>query len=155
AAGWGRGLRGLQGGDSGPGGIAGQGASGRGRHGERDRAERHRYRDESRGHAEGGFFQMGESRIHRGAAGVPPVGRGVRDHGNAHADRREELMARTPRIPKGPRIAPEPVTAGMTVDRLVDGAFLAYNGARLREACRLFVERILEPDVTVGLTLSG
>ena len=56
---------------------------------------------------------------------------------------------------KGPRIAPDPVTPGITVDRLVDSAFLAYNGARLREACRLFVERMLEPDVTVGLTLSG
>jgi deoxyhypusine synthase len=65
------------------------------------------------------------------------------------------MAGASPRIPKGPRIAPEPVTAGMTVDRLVDGAFLAYNGARLREACRLFVERMLEPDVTVGLTLSG
>jgi deoxyhypusine synthase len=43
----------------------------------------------------------------------------------------------------------------MTVDRLVDSTFLAYNGARLREACRLLVERMLEPDVTVGLTLSG
>lgn len=56
---------------------------------------------------------------------------------------------------KGPRIAPDPITPGITVDRLVDSSFLAYNGARLREACRLFVERMLEPDVTVGLTLSG
>jgi deoxyhypusine synthase len=56
---------------------------------------------------------------------------------------------------KGPRIAPDPIVPGITVDRLVDTAFLAYNGARLKEACRLFVERMLEPDVTVGLTLSG
>ena len=56
---------------------------------------------------------------------------------------------------KGPKIAPDPVTAGITVDRLVDGAFLAYNGARLREACRLFAEKMLEPDVTIGVTLSG
>ena len=55
----------------------------------------------------------------------------------------------------GPRIAPEPIAPGITVDRMVDSALLAYNGARLREACRLFVERMLEPDVTVGLTLSG
>jgi deoxyhypusine synthase len=55
----------------------------------------------------------------------------------------------------GPRIAPEPITAGITVDRMIDSAFLAYNGARLREGCRLFVERMLEPDVTVGLTISG
>src|SRR5712671_1394521 len=56
---------------------------------------------------------------------------------------------------KGPSIAPEPVRAGMTVDQMVDTAFLAYNGARMREACRLLVEKMLEPDVTVGLTLSG
>ena len=55
----------------------------------------------------------------------------------------------------GPKIAPDPVTAGITVDQLVDGSFLAYNGARLREACRLLAEKMLEPDVTVGLTLSG
>jgi len=59
------------------------------------------------------------------------------------------------RTSKGPKIAPDPVTAGITVDRLVDGSFLAYNGARLREACRLLAEKMLEPDVTVGLTLSG
>ena len=60
-----------------------------------------------------------------------------------------------PKISKGPKIAPDPVTAGITVDQLVDGSFLAYNGARLREACRLLAEKMLEPDVTVGLTLSG
>jgi len=59
------------------------------------------------------------------------------------------------RYAKGPSIAPEPIRPGITVDRLVDTAFLAYNGARLREACRLLVEKMLEPDVTVGLTLSG
>lgn len=65
------------------------------------------------------------------------------------------MTARNRTVPKGPKIAPGPVTGDMTVDRLVDSAFLAYNAARLREGCRLFVERMLEPDVTVGLTLSG
>jgi deoxyhypusine synthase len=60
-----------------------------------------------------------------------------------------------PTVSKGPKIAPDPVVPGITVDRLVDSAFLAYNAARLREACRVFVEKMLEPDVTVGLTLSG
>ena len=63
--------------------------------------------------------------------------------------------SKSPRYAKGPAIAPEPIRPGITVDRLVDTAFLAYNGARLREACRLLVEKMLEPDVTVGLTLSG
>jgi deoxyhypusine synthase len=58
-------------------------------------------------------------------------------------------------VKKGPKIAPDPVTGGMTVEQMVDGSFLAYNAARLREGCRLFVERMLEPDVTVGLTITG
>jgi len=38
-------------------------------------------------------------------------------------------------------IAPPPVRPMMSVVDLVDETFLAYNAARLREACRLFVER--------------
>ena len=38
---------------------------------------------------------------------------------------------------------------------LIDQAFLAYNAARLREGARLLTERMLDPDVTVGLSLTG
>jgi deoxyhypusine synthase len=38
---------------------------------------------------------------------------------------------------------------------LVDTAFLAYNGGRLRDGCRLFTERMLDDDVTIGITLTG
>ncbi|HSG80691.1 MAG TPA: deoxyhypusine synthase [Gemmatimonadota bacterium] len=55
----------------------------------------------------------------------------------------------------GAPIAPSPISGTETVADLIDGAFLAYNAGRLREACRLFAERVLEPDVTVGLSLSG
>jgi len=65
------------------------------------------------------------------------------------------MQAKKPAVPKGPKIAPEAIVPGITVEKLIDSAFLAYNAARLREGCRLFVERMLEPDVTVGLTLSG
>ncbi|HZI88940.1 MAG TPA: deoxyhypusine synthase [Candidatus Polarisedimenticolia bacterium] len=65
------------------------------------------------------------------------------------------MTARKSTVTKGPKIAPDPVRRGMTVEQMVDGAFLAYNAARLKEGCRLFVERMLEPDVTVGLTVSG
>src|SRR4030095_10361385 len=34
-------------------------------------------------------------------------------------------------------------------------SFLAYNAARLREACQLYVERMLEDDVTVGMSITG
>lgn len=56
---------------------------------------------------------------------------------------------------RGPRIDPEPITGEESVADLVDGAFLSYNAGRLREACQLFVQKILDPDVTVGLSLSG
>ena len=55
----------------------------------------------------------------------------------------------------GRRIAPRPVRGDVTAADLVEQTFSAYNAARLREACTLLVERILEPDVTVGLSLTG
>jgi deoxyhypusine synthase len=55
----------------------------------------------------------------------------------------------------GNAIDPKPVTGLMTVAELVDSAFLAYNAARLREACQLFVEKMLEDDVTIGMSLTG
>ncbi|MCS7059675.1 MAG: deoxyhypusine synthase [Anaerolineae bacterium] len=55
----------------------------------------------------------------------------------------------------GRKLAPGRISAGLTVERLVDDFFLAYNAARLREACQLIARNVLEPDVTVGVTLSG
>lgn len=55
----------------------------------------------------------------------------------------------------GTPIDPKPVTGSMTVADLVESAFLAYNAARLREACQLFVEKMLDDDVTVGMSLTG
>jgi deoxyhypusine synthase len=56
---------------------------------------------------------------------------------------------------RGRSIDPAPITGDTKLVDLVDGAFLAYNAARLREACWLFVQKMLEPDVTVGVTLTG
>src|SRR5689334_12553942 len=56
---------------------------------------------------------------------------------------------------RGQRIDPKGITGRETVPELVDGAFLAYNAGRLAEACRLFTERMLEDDVTVGMSLTG
>ena len=55
----------------------------------------------------------------------------------------------------GAPIDPRPITADMTVAELVESAFLAYNAARLREGCQLFVEKMLEDDVTIGMSLTG
>jgi deoxyhypusine synthase len=56
---------------------------------------------------------------------------------------------------RGQRIDPRRIDGSETVADLIDGTFLAYNAARLREAAQLFVGKMLEPDVTVGLTLTG
>ena len=53
------------------------------------------------------------------------------------------------------RIDPPPLTGRETVAELVDATLLAYNGARLREACRLLREKALDEDVTLGMTLAG
>jgi len=55
----------------------------------------------------------------------------------------------------GRRILPKNITGKEKVAALVDHTFLAYNSARLREGCRLFTEKMLEPDVTVGMPLAG
>ncbi|HYX28501.1 MAG TPA: deoxyhypusine synthase family protein [Pyrinomonadaceae bacterium] len=56
---------------------------------------------------------------------------------------------------RGRRIDPTPIDGSTTLTDLVDTAFVAYNAARLREACWLFTQKMLEPDVTVGVTLTG
>jgi deoxyhypusine synthase len=53
------------------------------------------------------------------------------------------------------KLNPGPISAGLSVDRLVDDFFLAYNAARLREACQLMTRQVVRPDVTVGVALSG
>ncbi len=56
---------------------------------------------------------------------------------------------------QGRPLAPRPIPGDAGVRALVDDYFLAYNAARLREACRIYAMKMLEPDVTVGLTISG
>jgi deoxyhypusine synthase len=53
------------------------------------------------------------------------------------------------------RIDPPKVTATTSLPDLMDEVFLSYNAGRLREACRLFVEKMLADNSTVGLSLSG
>ena len=65
------------------------------------------------------------------------------------------MAKRTSKFLKGRRIDPAPITKNTTLAELVDEAFIAYNGARLREACQLFTRKMLEPEVTVGLSLTG
>src|ERR1051325_2620801 len=70
------------------------------------------------------------------------------------AGKRHEAKEKS-RYLRGNRIEPSPIDGTEIVADLIDNAFLAYNAARLREACALFTTKMLEPDVTVGMTLTG
>jgi deoxyhypusine synthase len=59
------------------------------------------------------------------------------------------------RFLRGQAISPTPITGRETAAELIDNAFLAYNAARLREGSLLYARKMLETDVTVGLTLTG
>jgi deoxyhypusine synthase len=65
------------------------------------------------------------------------------------------MAKRTSKFLQGRRIDPPQITKSTTLTELVDEAFIAYNGARLREACQLFTRKMLEPEVTVGMSLTG
>ncbi|MEY5025740.1 MAG: hypothetical protein RLZZ244_1268 [Verrucomicrobiota bacterium] len=56
---------------------------------------------------------------------------------------------------KFPRLLPTPIQKGMKASDLIDGAFKAYNGGRLSEACRLLTQKMISSDGTVGMSLTG
>src|SRR5262249_27342155 len=53
------------------------------------------------------------------------------------------------------RIDPPGLAADASITRLVDEVFLSYNAGRLREACQLYTQKMLDGTATVGLSLSG
>jgi len=55
----------------------------------------------------------------------------------------------------GRRIFPTRLAGNEPVAEVLEQTFLAYNAARLREAAQLFTEKMLEPGVTVGMSLAG
>ncbi len=68
---------------------------------------------------------------------------------------RQHTAHESSRFLKGQRIDPRRIHGKETVAELIEGSFLAYNAARLREACQLFTQKMLEPEVTVGLSITG
>src|SRR5215203_157253 len=56
---------------------------------------------------------------------------------------------------KFPRLLPTAIRKGLSVADLVDQTFKAYNGARLAEACRLFTQKMIAAEGTVGMSLTG
>lgn len=55
----------------------------------------------------------------------------------------------------GKRILPKGLTGKETLETLIKNTFLAYNSSRLYEGCRLYTEKMLKNDVTVGISLAG
>src|SRR6266705_4935798 len=55
----------------------------------------------------------------------------------------------------GKRIMPKNLTGKEKLAHIVDEVFLAYNSARLKEACQLFAINMLAADVTIGMSISG
>lgn len=49
----------------------------------------------------------------------------------------------------------KPIPKNIRVTELVENYFQAYNSARLREACQLLTQKMLKPNVTIGMSLTG
>ena len=67
----------------------------------------------------------------------------------------KRLMVSKSRFLKGRKIDPRPIRKNVTVTELVEKHFQAYNAGRLGEACKLFAEKMLNRDVTIGMSLTG
>ena len=64
-------------------------------------------------------------------------------------------MRKTNKFAAYPRLNPLGIGKAISAADLIDQAFLAYNGGRLREGAKLLVEKILPDDGFLGLSLSG
>src|SRR5258707_10808193 len=65
-----------------------------------------------------------------------------------HCPHKKKYMA-------GKRIQQKNLTGRKELGYIINEALLAYNSARLKEACQLFTDRMLDADVTIGMSISG
>jgi len=56
---------------------------------------------------------------------------------------------------KGKKIIPKPIPKNISVVNLVDDYFQAYNSGRLREGIHLYSQKMLAPESTVGMSITG
>ena len=63
--------------------------------------------------------------------------------------------SKAPGLSAYPRLDPQGIRPNMKVADLIDQAFLAYNGGRLREAAHLLTTQMLPHEGTLGMTLTG
>jgi deoxyhypusine synthase len=64
-------------------------------------------------------------------------------------------MPKNSKFLTGRKIDPPAIGSDMSITKLIDETFLAYNAGRLREACQLLATRMLDDDVTIGVSLTG
>lgn len=69
--------------------------------------------------------------------------------------RRNRKCPRKAQYLSGARIFPDALTGKEKLADVIEKTFLAYNAARIREACGLFVTKMLEKNVFVGMSLAG
>src|SRR5438045_9773789 len=54
----------------------------------------------------------------------------------------------------GKRIMPKNLTGQERLEYVIDEVFLAYNSARLKEACQLFADNMPQAEMTTGMISS-
>ena len=64
-------------------------------------------------------------------------------------------MSKSRKFAAYPRLNPLGVKKNISAADLIDQTFMAYNGGRLREAAKLYSEKMLPDDGFVGMSLTG
>src|SRR5580658_1689637 len=64
-------------------------------------------------------------------------------------------MSKISKFAAYPRLNPPGIGKNISAADLVEQAFLAYNGGRLREAAKLLTEKMLPRDGLIGMSLTG
>jgi deoxyhypusine synthase len=92
--------------------------------------------------------------VKHSTAGGPKAKQKAKAEARERAGATHKVVERS-RFLRGGAIDPRRIDGTERVADLIEGTFLAYNAARLREACQLFVDKMLDEDVTIGLTMTG
>lgn len=108
--------------------------------------------------ARGGFKASrhgdGKSAKRASAAGNKSSQKKAAEQREAKGAKKVVTKAASPFL-RGRKIDPRKIDGTESVVQLVEQCFQSYNSGRLREACQLFTEKMLDPKCTVGLTLTG
>jgi hypothetical protein len=104
---------------------------------------------------ERGGFKASRHGAGKRASAAGPKGVQKKAAEEREAAGRKHVAAEANRFLRGRKIDPRRVDGTESVVQLVEGTFQAYNAGRLREACQLYADKMLQPDVTVCLTLTG